>query len=411
MQLELVIVAGPEQGRKLTLQDGQTLVIGRGQASDTQINDPRMSRVHCRVQVDGGKVTLIDAGGASGTLLDNAKITAPVELAPGQAFQVGDTLIRFGLDAGTDSATVVGDAALGAPKPVGSTARLQELVGKTFATYRLDEIITHGNSGMVFKGHDTEKDRPCAVKVLTPDLANSDEQKERFVRAMMTMMPIRHPNLVRLYNAGKKGPYCWVAMEYIDGESLTKVIDRIGIEGMIDWREAWRVAIHVTRALVEASSHQIIHRNVTPENIIRRHSDKATLLGDLILAKALEGTQAKEITAPGQLIGDVPYMSPERTRDSSLADTRSDIYGLGATLYALLAGKPPFESDSLVMLVSKVREETPVPPREFQMSINENFEDLVLRMLAKSATDRPQNAAELLVELERIGRFNNLDAD
>ena len=161
---------------------------------------------------------------------------------------------------------------------------------------------------------------------------------------MKTMLPIRHPNIVRLYNAGKKGPVCWAAMEFIEGESLTKVIDRIGIQGMLDWHEVFRLAVQIGRALQEASEHKIIHRNVTPTNILRRTSDKTCLLGDLMLAKGLEGTTAQQITQPGQLIGDLAYMSPERTQPDAVADCRSDLYGLGATLYALLAGavaKPP----------------------------------------------------------------------
>jgi len=408
MSRKLVIVSGPEMGRTFPLADGQTLVIGRGQASDTKINDPHMSRVHCRLQVDGNQTLLLDAGGG-GVLVRNEKVERH-ELKPGDEFQAGATTFRFMLESQSDDPTLRGNAfAQKTPKP--TVLPLKDLVGQSFAHYRLDRIITASNSGMVFKAHDTEKDRVAAVKVLAPDITADDEQRERFVRAMKTMMPIRHPNIIRLYNAGKNGPYCWAAMEFIDGESLTKVIDRIGIEGMLDWREVWRVAVHIGRALEAAFEHKIIHRNVTPTNILRRHSDKVCLLGDLMLAKALEGTLAKQVTRPGQLIGDVPYMSPERTRDGALADCRSDIYGLGATLYALLTGHPPFVSDSLPDLVRMVRESDPVPPKRYQLSVNDLFQDLVLKMIAKRPDDRFQNPTVLLHELGRIGTFNALEAD
>jgi serine/threonine protein kinase len=409
MTRKLVIVGGPETGRTFALEDGQTLVVGRGQASDTRINDPHMSRVHCRVQVDGGTTLLLDAGGG-GTIVRGEKVDQH-QLTPGDEFQVGNTILRYLLEGAADASTLSGGAAeLSGPKAQGVTP-LKDLVGQTFATYRLDKIITAGESGMLFKALDTEKQRPAAVKVLSPEMTSSDDQRERFVRAMKTMMPIRHPNIVRLYHAGKNGPYCWAAMEYVDGESLTQVISRIGIEGMLDWREVWRVAVHIGRALEAAFTEKIIHRNVTPTNILRRNSDKLCLLGDLMLAKALEGTLAKQVTRPGQLIGDGPYMSPERTRDSGLADARSDIYGLGATLYALLTGHAPFESNSLPQLVQQVREAPPVPPKRYQMSINDNFQDLVLKMLAKRPDDRFQNPTVLLHELGRIGTFNGLEAD
>jgi serine/threonine protein kinase len=410
MQRQLIVISGPDKGRTFPLNDGETLTIGRGQASSTQINDPRMSRVHCRIAVDGGKTLLADAGSTGGTHLGKMQISEQ-ELKPGDIFRVGDTEIRFTLDGVQDQATLGGESAFGRPKPKPKSKQLQDLVGETLADYRLDSIITMGNSGMVFKGTDTKHDRSVAVKVLAPDFANSEEQKERFVRAMKTMLPIKHPNLVRLYNAGKKGPFCWAAMEFIEGESMNSVIDRIGIEGMLDWRAVWRVAVHVARALSEAQQNNIIHRNVTPANILQRSSDKVCLLGDLVLAKALEGTLAKQVTQPGQLIGDIPYMSPERTRDSGLADYRSDLYGLGATLYALLTGRPPFEGDSLPVLVQQVRSSEPKPPKEYQLSIEDRFQDVVMQLLAKRPEDRFQTPRELLKDLDRIGMFNSLDAD
>lgn len=118
--------------------------------------------------------------------------------------------------------TLGGEQAFGRPKPQPKTTPLKDLVGQSLGSYHLDEIISAGNSGMVFKATDTDKNRVAAVKVLTPDITNQDEQRDRFVRAMKTMIDVRHPNIVRLQNAGKTGPYCWAAMEYIEGEDLLK---------------------------------------------------------------------------------------------------------------------------------------------------------------------------------------------
>ncbi|MDA1051294.1 MAG: protein kinase [Planctomycetota bacterium] len=332
------------------------------------------------------------------------------ELKPGDAIQFGDTQIRFQLESGMEQSTL-NDKMFGRPKPEPAVTPLKDLVGQSLAHYRLDKIIASGHSGMVYKAHDTQKNRVAAVKVLSLDLARNEDEKQRFVRAVKTMIDVRDPNIVELYNAGKTGPYCWTAMQYIDGENLAQVIDRIGIEGMLDWREAWRVAVHIGRALTAAYQRKIIHRNLTPTNILRRHVDKACLLGDLILAKAQEGTLAQQITQPGQLIGDVPYMSPERTRDKAGVDHRSDIYGLGATCYALLTGRPPFVSDSLPELVRKVRDETPRKPREFQLSVNDLFQDCVLKMIAKRPDERHQTPMALLRDLERVGKYANLEAD
>jgi serine/threonine protein kinase len=380
--------------------------LGRGSASDTQIDDPRVSRIHCRVEVQQDRVVLIDEGGSGGTLVADVAIERHV-LRPGDVFQIGDTHIVYESGGDDGQSTLAPCAGAQAPE-ARPTAPLQNLVGQTLGDYQLTEIIAAGSSGMVFKGTGIQDQRVVAIKVLTPDPRNQEEQKDRFVRAMKTMIPVRHENIVRLVNAGKKGPYCWAAMEYVDGESLAQVIDRIGIRGMLGWQDVWRVAVHIGRALQAAGELSIVHRNLTPTNILRRRADGVCLLGDLMLAKALEGAQARQLTAPGQLIGDVAYMSPERTRDSRDIDGRADIYALGGTLYALLTGHPPFESHSLTELIRQVRSDPPAEPRKYQMAISEAFQDVVVRMLAKRPADRYQTPAQLLADLARIGKFAGL---
>ncbi len=245
-----------------------------------------------------------------------------------------------------------------------------------------------------------------ALKVLQPEFSQNDEEMQRFVRAMKTMLPVRHPNIVQIIAAGKTGAQtCWIAMEYVDGESLTKVIQRIGIANMLEWKHAFRVAVHIGQALDYAHGQSIIHRNVTPPNILLRTSDKTAKLGDLMLAKALEGVMAKDVTKPGELVGDVAYMAPERTMGAGAVDGRSDLYGLGATLYAMLTGRPPFSGNSLPELIVKIRSAEPKKPKEFQLSIPDLFQGTVLKLLAKRPGDRHQTAAELLDDLKRVGRF------
>lgn len=407
---QLVVIAGPDQGKVFPIRDGQTLVLGRGQASDTQINDPRMSRIHCRVLADGDKLILIDADSTGGTYFQRQRVQK-AEVPYGSVFQVGDTQVRFQLEGSADASTLMGMPGMATHSPPFANEHLKELVGTTISRYRLDSIIAEGLSGVVFKGLDTEKNRPVAVKVLKEDVAESDEQTERFIRAMNTMMPIRHPNIVRLYYAGKTGKYCWAAMEYVDGESLAKVIERVGVRGMLDWKEVFRVAVDVGRALEESCSRKIIHRNVTPTNILRRHADRKCLLADLMLAKALEGSLARQVTQPGRIVGNLAYLSPERTRDEKTIDQRSDLYSLGATLYALLTGKPPFENSSMPELVRMIRTSEPSDPKQFQLAINDRFRDVVLQLLQKRPEDRYQTPSALMKDLERIATYNVIPMD
>jgi serine/threonine protein kinase len=405
MLAQLKVITGPDQGRIFPLEQG--LVVGRGQETDTKLKDPQVSRVHCRINIDGGKAVLVHSSKTSDTLVNGQRATNH-ELKPGDTIQMGSTQMRFELEGTPEASTLMVSGP--PPKPTAVKAeKLGELVGQTLSHYRVDSTLARGQAGMVFLAHDTQDEKEVALKVLWPEFARNEDEMQRFVRAMKTMLPIRHPNLVALYGAGKTASYCWIAMEYVRGESATAVIDRIGTAGMLDWRNALRVAIHVARGLNFAQQHHIIHRNIRPSNILIQESDKLTKLGDLMLAKALEGTLAEQITRPGELVGDVAYMSPERTYGgSATVDGRSDIYSLGATVYALLTGRPPFSTVSLAETIQQIRSDEPAKPKKFQLAIPDVFEGTVLKMLAKRPEERFQTAGELLAELERVGKFQGL---
>ena len=406
MKQHLLVIEGPDKGQRVELTDGRTLSVGRGQACDLKVNDPRVSRMHCRLQMDQGSMAIRDADSSSGTLV-NGKRIAQHTLRPGDVIQIGGTKLRYHLDGEPDKSTLV-ESAFGRPKPTPKIKPLEKLIGQPFSHFELQSIVARGSSGMVFRAFDTKHEEVVALKVLSLDYTGTEEQKERFIRGVKVMAPIRHDNIVSLYAAGIYDSYCWMSMEFVEGESMTQVIKRIGIAGMLAWQYAFRVAVHIGQALEEASQHHIIHRNVTPSNILLQTSDKVVKLCDLTLAKALEGTLVRQITQPGELIGDVSYMSPERTRMQESADGRSDIYGLGATLYALLTGRPPYAAESLPELVSKIRSEDPPKPKTFQLSIPDMFEDIVMRMLSKRPEDRHQTPAALLKDLERVQKFQNI---
>jgi serine/threonine-protein kinase len=353
--------------------------------------------------VEDGKYILACAGGAGGTLV-NGKPIQKAELRLGDVVRIGETQFRVQLADAHEISTVV--PAVKAPAvPSGS---LSELAGKTLAHFQIHWVLAKGRTGVVFKATDTRDGKLVALKVLLPEYSSQEDEMERFVRGMKLALTLHHPNLIQVLGAGKTGPYCWMEMEYVEGESLTQVIKRIGTAGMLDWRHALRVAIHVARALDFAQQEGVIHRNITPTNIMMQTSDKLTKLGDLMYAKALEGVGAEQITRPGELVGDLAYMSPERTRGSSEVDGRSDIYSLGATVYALLTGRPPCEGNSMVETIQKIRQVEPVKPKKYQLSIPDLFEGTVMRMLEKRPDDRFQTPADLLKDLERVAKFQGV---
>jgi serine/threonine protein kinase len=406
MAVHLLVIAGPDKGRAFPLGPGDPLLVGRSKATETRLTDPHVSRVHCQVEYDGEHVTVTDFESAAGTYVNGKRVNQQ-QLRPNDVIQVGTTQLKFVDDAHAEQDTVAPPPKGAARPPAGEP--LTELAGKPLAHFEVGQVLAKGHSGIVFRARDTREDRDVALKVLWPEFSQNEDEMARFIRAMKTTMPLRHPNLVALYAAGKTGPYCWIAMEYVEGESLTQVIKRIGVAGMLDWRHAYRVAVHIARALEFAHQNHVIHRNVTPANILIQASDKTAKLGDLMLAKALEGAMAAvQVTRPGEVIGDVCYMAPERTRGPAEVDGRSDLYSLGATVYALLTGRPPCEGSSLAETITKIRQAEPAKPKKFQLSIPDLFEGAVLRMLAKRPEDRYQTADELLVDLERVGKFQGI---
>jgi serine/threonine protein kinase len=408
MSLEFVVIAGPDKGRTFTLNVGPDMMLGRSAQAQYQLNDPRTSRNHCAVLVDGAEVSVTCNGGSGGTLVNGNKVSK-AKLKPGDVLQVGDTQLRLVIgDTGGLDVAMAQSAGAKTQPPAAAPSRAEQLtslVGKTVAHFNICMVIGTGRSGIVFHATDTRDKKPVALKVLQPEFATEPEEMERFVRAMKTMMPLKHPNLIQLYGAGKTGPYCWVAMEFIAGENLTQVINRIGVAGMLDWRHAFRAAVHIARALEYVHDESIIHRNVTPTNILLEAGTKRAKLGDLMLAKAMEGVLAKQVTKPGEILGDVAYMSPERTRGTESLDGRTDLYGLGAVVYGLLTGRPPFEGATLVEKISRIRSNEPEKPRKYQMGTPDRFQGVVMKLLAKRPDDRFQTATELIKELEWIGRL------
>lgn len=406
----LTVLSGPDRDKQFRLKPGQN-TLGRHADALYRLSDVRVSRHHAELVLDGATVTVIDQGSAGGTLVNGVKIAEPTPLHPGDTVQVGETLLKYGGPAGTGETVTVPPGGGAALRPAAEydekeTAVLAELCGRTLGKWQVGDPLGVGSTSMVFRATNTEDGTVRALKVMQPAFGANQDEVDRFVRAMKATMPFVHENIVRTHGAGKTGPYCWAALELVDGEPLTAVIRRIGAAGMLDWKYAFRVGLHLGRALAYAHDHGVIHRDVTPANVMIAGTTKTAKLGDLALAKALEGALAKQITRPGEIVGDVNYMSPERAAGTAGVDARSDLFSLGATCYALLAGKPPFAGTNLIDTMLKIRTAEPLRPSTFQMGIPDSFEYAVMKLLAKNPDERYQTAADWVKELERIGKFN-----
>lgn len=401
-QFQLTVSRGPDVGRFFRGTPGEVFRIGRGTETQTALTDASVSRLQCELITEGRQVRLIHLSRTVPTFVNGKPIEEQL-LVPGDTIQVGETAFEFYFVGESEAKTQAPAKAAVSPEDMRELA--DRLIGTTLHKYRLKTKLAVGRTGIVYLADHAEESEPLAVKIYWPHVLSSDESRQRFVRAMKTMYPIRHPHIVRIENAGYTNEFCWLAMEYIDGENLQQQMHRLGAAGRLDWQQAYRVGVHIARALVAAEQHQVVHRNIQPKNILVRRQDQSAVLGDLMLAKATETDDDQQITRAGQLVGDVAYLSPERTGGTVEVDTRSDIYSLGATLYELVTGRTPFVSNSLAGLLIAIRTEQLIPAKTYQLSVNDLFAGLIERMLEKDPTRRPQSAEALLREMERIGRM------
>ncbi len=412
MPKRLLVVAGPDEGRDFAVPESDALLLGRSRATETALIDPHVSRVHCQVMVEGGGLTITDFESAAGTFVNGKKVMGKQALSPGDFIRIGNTRLQY-LDDPEPAATEPPPLAMPVQRPAGAWP--EALAGKKLGNYKVGPVLARSQSGFVFHARDLRKNLPVALKVLDPAIAKNASAVGRFVRAMKTVMPLRHPNLVHVFAAGKSGPHCWLAMEYVEGESLAAVIGRIESTGQLDWRRILALGIYMARAIAYAHKKNIIHRNITPSNILVGKNPQNTKLADLMLAKALEGDQRSEpgVSATGpqpisrrdQLLGEIAYMSPERTAGGTApVDGRADIYSLGATLYALFAGRAPFTGETMTELITRIRREPPPPLKNFYLGAPEALEAMVRKLLSKRPDDRHASAAELLADLEQFAK-------
>lgn len=270
-----------------------------------------------------------------------------------------------------------------------------ETIGGTLGGYRITGRIGRGGMGEVYEGFDETLQRRVAVKVLLPYLAEDPDFTERFLREARSAAALEHPAICAVYSAGRDGDRYFIAMQYIEGQTLASVLEQSSV---LPEPAALRVARTVASALAYAHGRGVIHRDIKPENIMIDVSGKVMVM-DFGLAKKMGA--GGRLTATGTFIGTPEYCSPEQCETRAL-DGRADIYSLGVVLYETLTGRVPFEAETPFALFKKIVNERPTPIRKLNPKVSAETETLVMRMLEKSPDARPQSADEVAAALDAI---------
>ena len=275
------------------------------------------------------------------------------------------------------------------------------LVGQTIGSgayrFEIEAELGAGAMGMVYRArfYMDGKVVPVALKMVSLGLLGNESALARFEREANILKQLRHPNIVRLYASGQYRKMPFIAMEFIDGESLDRVLSR---RGRMTWEEITAYGKQLCAALQHAHDKGIIHRDLKPSNIMITR-DGVLKLTDFGIAKDIDVTA---LTAANSTIGTAAYMSPEQCRGERDLTPRSDLYSLGVVFFELLTGRKPFRAETTMDMFLKHVQEPPPRPSRLTVEVPPKLEALILQLMAKDKNDRPTDAAWVARMLEEI---------
>jgi serine/threonine protein kinase len=261
--------------------------------------------------------------------------------------------------------------------------------------YTVERELARGGAGRVFFAR-TLDGQPVALKVLHPELVVT-ATADRFLREIKTLSRLEHPHVAKLLDYGERDWLVYLAMAYIEGPTLKEHITRVG-RATID--DAVRVGRDVLDALAYAHAHNVVHRDVKPDNIVL--SAEGAMLLDFGIARAIEAAGDEKLTRSGFTVGTSSYMSPEQVVAVRDLDHRSDIYSLGCVLFEALAGRPPFvhRSEAVVLQLQQTAEAPRIA--ELRPETPAGLANAVQRALAKDREQRWASALDMRAELDRL---------
>ncbi len=262
--------------------------------------------------------------------------------------------------------------------------------------YEIERELGHGGMAIVYLANDVKHDRKVALKVLRPELA-AVIGAERFLQEIKVTANLQHPHILPLHDSGEADSFLFYVMPYVQGESLRDLLDR---EKQLGIEEAVTFTTQVASALDYAHRHEVIHRDIKPDNILIH--DGQALVADFGIALAVSHAGATRMTETGLSIGTPQYMSPEQAMGDREIDARSDVYSLGAVLYEMLTGDPPYTGSTAQAIVAKVITEKATSVSVTRDTVPDHVAGAVDTALAKLPADRFHTAAEFSQAL--VGR-------
>jgi hypothetical protein len=423
--VRLRVVEGPNAGTVYFFGEGDSKVLGRSSTADITIPDPLLSRHHLMVRGSAEGALLLDLDSSNGTFV-NDRLVRERHLASGDKIKIGNVLLeaevegRAPLAAGvTDKVATVralmfctrcmravqaaSESAAGPWEPFVCDACRRG--GPSFAPdviegYRLLEKIGDAPDGPVYKAEQRSLGRPAVVRFFAPSGGTVDSRAlEQFLREATLAGRLSHPNIVETIDAGERGGLYFIVEESLEGGDLAARLRPGSPRLSVD--EALSIAAKVAAALEYAFAQGIVHRNVRPSSIYLGPYG-VVKLGDFGLAKSLAGRESQSmLVKTADLLREANYLSPEQLAQSANVDQRADVYSLGATLYHMACGAPPFDAPSPLRVVRRIGEGDLAPIASLAPDAPKPLRALIERCMEREPGRRYQTPRDVLAAIEQ----------
>jgi hypothetical protein len=262
-----------------------------------------------------------------------------------------------------------------------------EMLGR-LGRYEIESVIGKGGMGVVLKGHDTELNRPVAIKVLAPHLAHNGAARQRFAREARAAAAVVHEHVVAIHDVEPNAQTPYMVMQFVPGQSLQERVDHGGPLGV---KELLRIGVQAAAGLAVAHAQGVVHRDIKPSNILLENDLEKALLTDFGLARAADDAT---LTRSGVVAGTPHYMSPEQASGQP-TDHRSDLFSLGGVLYFMATGHPPFRAEQAMAVLHRICHDRHRPAWEANVEIPDELSDIIDRLLEKKPQRRFASAGQV----------------